>query len=147
MSLHRHLVPFPFSGRLFPHLSNPALYHKEKENMKGCCLVGPHHAGKTGKRSKGAREKTETWEEEITTEAEATTGVRPCPRVRVELGVLGPRNLHACPKFVCIHLFRWVRGKKESGVRLIHPRWRQLPLQGTFVVKQLVTVISGQTDF
>lgn len=133
MSLHHHLVPLPFSGRLLPHLSNPTLYPREKEIKKGCCLVGPHHADKTGRvreRSKGAREKTETWEEEITTKAEATTGVRPCPRVRVESGVVGPRNLHACPKFVCTHLFGWVGG--ESRVRLVHPRWRQLPLQGTF---------------
>lgn len=79
--------------------------------------MGPHHAGKTGRageRSKGVQEKTETWEEEITTETEARTGVRPCPRVRVESGVVGPQNLLACPKFVCTHLFGWVGGKKES---------------------------------
>lgn len=91
------------------------------------CGSDPHHAGKTsrdGERSKGDREKTEVCEEVIANDTEAMTGVRSSPGVRMKsvVEIQRPTNKHAQ---VPVHTS--VQGR--VGVRLKHPRWRQLPLQ------------------
>lgn len=96
---------------------------------------GPHHAGKTGRegeRSKGAQEETGTCEEEIRTETEAMPGVRAALESGWNQVWRGPGTYNHIPS-LCAHICSDGLGEGERvEVRLMSPRWRQLPLQGAF---------------
>lgn len=59
------------------------------------------------------------------------TGVRRGPGVRVESGVARPGNLQPYPKFVCTHLFRRARGRRESRGKAHEPKMEAVASAGS----------------